>query len=75
MRVLEDPAAVPEASEKRGLPPSASGGGDPLIAGNRPRAVGELVGPQELAAQRPGEKIAGGRRRPGEESREAADQR
>ena len=50
--VVEDPSGVTEAAKERGLPRSPAGGCEPLVLGDRPRAVRELIGSQQLPTQR-----------------------
>ena len=73
VRVVEDPSRVTEAKEERALPRSPCGGCDTLVAGDRARAIGELIGSQELAAQRAREEVVPACAESDEESGEAAE--
>jgi len=61
MGVLEDAAGAVEAGEERGAPPPARGG-DALLRGEVLRALTEVLGAQQLAADGAGEKVFAGRR-------------
>ena len=51
--VLEDPPGLRETGEEGRLPPPAYTGREALLARDGTRLLGELVGPEELAADGP----------------------
>jgi hypothetical protein len=54
--VLQDGARAGEPGEERG-PPSPPGGRQPLAGGEVLRPLGEVLGPEQLAADRAGEEV------------------
>jgi hypothetical protein len=60
VRVLQDVAGTGEAGQERGAPPAAPGG-QALPRGEGLRALTEVLGPQQLAADGAGEKVLPGR--------------
>jgi hypothetical protein len=73
VRVVEDPSGVAEPKKERALPRSPGGGGNALVPGDRSRAVCELIGPQELPAQRAREEVVPACAEADEKSGEAAE--
>jgi hypothetical protein len=70
VRVLEDPAGLVQADEQAGA--AAGGlGDDPLSARQGAGPVAQVLGAEQLAADRAGEKLVGRRGGPGKQTRQA----
>jgi hypothetical protein len=57
---LQDLAGAVETGEKRGLPPSPPSGRQTLTGRDLPGPLGQTLGAEQLAADRPGEPVLAG---------------
>lgn len=60
MRAFQDPAGAVETSEKRSAPPALNRGGEALARRDRPGALGEALGAEQLAADRASQEVFAG---------------
>ena len=75
MRVVQDPAGLVEAGEQAGAPPPGGDRGQALAGRRGPGAIGEVLGAEQLAADRSAEQFVRGVRAAGEKTAEEGRRR
>src|SRR4029077_11947300 len=75
VRGVQDPPRLVEASEEARSRPPAAGSGQALPGRHRPGAIREVLGAEQLAADRTAEQLVGGVRAAGEEAGQARRRR